>query len=135
MPLLSSTPATNGPFFLVSSDIFLGRATQSQLIAMFLEQMCTTDFPLHLWINSNPSVKYWSLPKMVRNGAFTDGKVLAIMSNLLCSFFFGYHFAISHKCTFHSSNNVSNGAIWLAVANSANKMLVFHTSHKSIWYQ
>lgn len=60
IPLSGSSPDTTWLFFFESSDIFHGRGTQYQLTAMFSE-VCTTDFPFYLLINSNLSVKSWSL--------------------------------------------------------------------------
>lgn len=82
---------------------------------MFSEKVCTTDFPFYLLINSNLSVKPWSVPMTIHDGTCTDGKALTAMSNMLCPPFFGYHFAISQRSSFHSSNHVY-GTIWLSAA-------------------
>lgn len=54
---------------------------------------------------------------MVHNGTCTDGKVLTITSNMLCSFF-------SLPFLTNVPNNV-DGAIWLVVANSAKENVGF----------
>lgn len=119
---------------------FSGYRYQSQLIAMFSGKVYTTDSSFYLLINSNLLAKFGVLNDS--NGAWSDGKVPATMNNMLCSPFFGYHFDMSHKYTFHSSNNVC-GAIWLSEAKASwvfskpynNKTLVSHTSHRSTSYQ